>query len=510
MNDVLKTKLSELPARPGVYFHKDKSGEVIYVGKAAVLKNRVRQYFQDSRGRDNKTMALVAEIVDTDWIETESEVDALFLESEMVKRYMPRYNVLLRDDKSQIFVRINFKDEWPTVTFTRHPLDDGAKYIGPFYNSFALKKALRYLRRAFPYLTEELKPGRSRLSEDLGLSPRQSEGSEKYKANLRKLVSYIKGNRVAIVNELKKDMKRAADNHDFEEAAAIRNRLSYMNELQRRVMFGDREFLDISKDRALSDLGELFSLKKEPARIEGFDISHISGTSVVASMVVFINGVSSRADYRKFKMSDQKNDDTHNIYQTIYRRFSEKNQKSWGVPDLILVDGGIGQLNSAIRALEERGLKIPIISIAKRFEEIILNRTRSNINIGKLGQLKNLELFQDGDNLIINLHPGMIKSHGHAKNLRGESSRSEYDDIIKLLQRIRDESHRFAISYHTVLRKTSQIRNQLEEIPGVGPKTRAKLLKKYGSVLAIRRVDESELAQIVGSNLAKTIKQHLG
>ena len=149
MNTHLQQKLKTLPRTPGVYFHKSASGEIIYVGKAAVLKNRVRQYFQDSRGRDNKTMALVAEIADTDWIETESEVDALFLESEMVKRYMPRYNVLLRDDKSQMYVQIDMKSEWPTVSFTRNPADDGAEYIGPFYNGFALKKALRYLRRIF-------------------------------------------------------------------------------------------------------------------------------------------------------------------------------------------------------------------------------------------------------------------------------------------------------------------------------------------------------------------------
>ena len=202
MNQALQAKLKTLPRTPGVYFHKSASGEVIYVGKAAVLKNRVRQYFQDSRGRDNKTMALVAEIFDTDWVETESEVDALFLESEMIKRYMPRYNVLLRDDKSQMYVRIDMKSDWPTVSFTRNPADDGADYFGPFYNGFALKKALRYLRRIFPYLTHQRRPGQSKLDEDLGLSPKISDGSDAYKASLRKLISYIKGNRKAIVVEL--------------------------------------------------------------------------------------------------------------------------------------------------------------------------------------------------------------------------------------------------------------------------------------------------------------------
>src|SRR5688572_16566796 len=160
MNDRLLAKLKTLPRSAGVYFHKDARGEIIYVGKAAVLKNRVRQYFQKTRDVDLKTQALVAEIVDTDWVETESEIDALFLESEMVKRYKPRFNILLRDDKSQLFVRINMKDAYPHISFTRMPLDDGAEYYGPYYNGFAVKKALRFLRKVFPYSTHEVMPKR--------------------------------------------------------------------------------------------------------------------------------------------------------------------------------------------------------------------------------------------------------------------------------------------------------------------------------------------------------------
>ena len=511
MNDNLKKKLDDLPLSSGVYFHKDANGEIIYVGKAAVLRNRVRQYFQDSRGRDNKTMALVAEIVDTDWVETESEVDALFLESEMVKRYMPRYNVLLRDDKSQSFVRIDMKNEWPTVSFTRSPLDDGAEYIGPFYNAFALKKALRYLRKIFPYLTKERRSGQSRLDEDLGISPKSAEGSEAYKANLRRLMSYIRGNRVAIIRELEANMKQASTNQQFEEAAHIRNQLQYMRELQRRVMFGDREFLDISKDQALSDLRDLFSLKREPVRIEGYDISHLSGTNVVASMVVFINGVSARAEYRKFKMTDQKNDDVGNMYQTIWRRFSEKNVKSWGSPDLVLIDGGQGQLEAALRALEERGLraKIPIVAIAKKIDEIIIHQTQSVVNVEQLSSSKDVSVRQDGQFMVLNLHPGQIKSHGHALNLRGNDAKYIYDDVTRLIQRIRDESHRFAISYHTVLRKTAQTKNLLEEVPGIGPKTRAKLLKKFGSLSGVKSATIDQLSEVVGESKAKSLRQFL-
>src|SRR5258708_5528235 len=153
MNKQLADKLKRLPASPGVYFHKDKTGQIIYIGKAAVLKNRVRQYFQKNHSRDPKTMALVSEITDIEWIEVETELDALFLEAELVRRYLPRYNILLRDDKSLTYVRISYKDPHPTVTLTRRPLDDKAIYFGPYFSAFTLKKALQYLRRIFPYST---------------------------------------------------------------------------------------------------------------------------------------------------------------------------------------------------------------------------------------------------------------------------------------------------------------------------------------------------------------------
>ena len=525
MNQSLKAKLKTLPRTPGVYFHKSAGGEIIYVGKAAVLKNRVRQYFQDSRGRDNKTMALVAEIADTDWIETESEVDALFLESEMVKRYMPRYNVLLRDDKSQMYVRIDMKSEWPTVSFTRNPADDGAEYIGPFYNGFALKKALRYLRRVFPYLTRQRRPGQSKLDEDLGLSPRLSDGSAVYKANLRKLISYIKGNRKAIAAELERDMKTAAGLHDFERAADLRNKLRAMQELQRRVCFGDKEFLDISKDKALADLAKLLGLKGIPARIEGYDISHMSGRQVVSSMVVFTNGTSDRAEYRKFKVSE-KNDDTGNMYQTIFRRLSERHLKSWGCPNLLLIDGGKGQLAAAIKARDERGVAMPIVSIAKREEELLVHKTNSQIDTAFIEQLRSqpradITIHEDGDVYVVNLHPDQRNAGSHSKNLRASTgqNREEYPtadentlattDIVKLFQRIRDESHRFAVSYHTALKRQQQTKNQLEEIPGIGPKTRAKLLKKFGSFRNVVSATEDDLASVIGQSRAQIVHKYI-
>jgi excinuclease ABC subunit C len=515
MNAKLETKLKTLPRSPGVYFHKSKTGEIIYVGKAAVLKNRVKQYFQNTRDMDVKTRALVAEIEDTDWTETESEIDALFLESEMVKRYMPRYNILLRDDKSQTFVRIDMKSEWPHVEFTRNPADDGAEYFGPYYNGFAVKKALRYLRKVFPYYTKtpaiNMRPD---LDVHIGLSPSPNISSEEYKASLRRLIRYFQGGRKALVKELEKEMHVAAKLHDFENAALLRNKINNLRELQRRIMFGDKEFLNISKDKALSDLRDLLGLKKTPSRIEGYDISHMGGTNVVASMVVFTNGVSDRANYRKFKTKIEQNDDYYNMYETLLRRTSEKNIKSWGTPDLILIDGGKGQLDAALKALEERELTIPIISIAKREEEIIVHGKRSNVAAENLSLLmKNpmpgIFVTASGEYYIVNLHPGQINAGSHSKNLRGADQVSPYSDVTKLFQRIRDESHRFAVSYHTVLKRQKQTASQLEEIPGVGKATRQKLIRTFGSLRAVQNATPDELAKVVGPAKAKVLSKYL-
>ncbi len=511
MSTKIEAKLKALPSSPGVYFHKGTDGEILYVGKAAVLKNRVRQYFQSQRDMDVKTRALVGEIDDIEWIETESEIDALFLESEMVKRYMPRYNILLRDDKSQLYVRIDMKSEWPHVSFTRNPADDGAEYFGPYYNGFAIRKALRYLRRVFPHYTKPPKAGRrADLDEHIGLSPAPGTTSSEYKAILRKLIRYFEGGRKTITKEIERDMKAAAKRHDFETAARLRNRLRDLAELQRKIMFGDREFLDISKDRALSDLASLLSLPKIPVRIEGFDISHMGGVNVVASMVVFTNGVSNRSEYRKFKTKIERNDDTANMHETILRRFSPKNIKGWGMPDLVLIDGGKGQLDAAIKAMGERGVSVSVVSIAKREEEIIVNTEESNITVNHdyLEQTGGVAT-KEGKYIVINLHPGRTKSTGHAKNLRGEVSNSLHVDIVKLFQRIRDESHRFAVSYHTVLRKQKQTASDLEQIPGIGPATRRKLIRTFGSLRAVKAASHSDIAAAIGESKAEKLKPFL-
>ncbi len=493
MNKQLEKKLKDLPKSPGVYFHKDAAGEIIYVGKAAILRNRVRQYFQASRNRDPKTELLVADIADTDWQVVDSEVEALFLEAEMIRRYMPRYNILLRDDKAMSYVRINFKDTYPSLTYTRRPLDDGADYYGPFLSAFALKKALKYLRRAFPYSTHTQLPKRACLQYHLGLCPGPETGNldEKvYKTNLKKLVRVLKGQRKTLILELEKEMKLQSACKDFEAATVTRNQLFSLKNLGQQVIFSDKEFQDISKDHALVELTKLLGLQKPPRRIEGFDISHMSGTDTVASMVVFTNGVSDKANYRKFKSRIPGNDDFAHMREAFMRRFSDKNIKQWGMPDLLLIDGGKGQLEAALSILREKNITLPAIGLAKKHEEIVIRNDwpHTSLNPEMVLKLRGFSRASEGYTLV---------------DLPNNSN------IIKLLQRIRDESHRFAVSYHSILKVNRQTSSMLDDVPGIGPVTKKRLLKTFGSVRGIMQARQEELDKFLGEKKAAVLRQYI-
>lgn len=418
MNEALSAKLKTLPSSPGVYFYKNADGEIIYVGKAAVLKNRVRQYFQHSE-KDTKTAALVREIAMTDWIVVDTEMDALFLESEMIKRYLPKWNILLRDDKTVSYVRIDLKSEVPYVTLTRNPEGDDAEYIGPFYAKRTVADALRILRKVFPYY---IKPydGKKTLDTDLGLTPGIEVGKSTpvaYKKQLKNLIRYLNGERKALLRDLEVQMKASAKAGDYEEAALLRNQLFGLQDLRKKIVFSNKEFMDISSDQALNQLKDLLGLERPPKRIEGYDISHQSGENVVGSMVVFINGVSDRAEYRKFKLHHQKNDDTNNLREIIERRL--KHEK-WEYPDLIILDGGEGQLNAVKDLLAEA--KIPVI--------------------------------------------GRNKSGDHTRNAavvvvvpdQGSFEINPNSHMAKLIARIDEEAHRFAITYHRLLKRKNMLK----------------------------------------------------
>lgn len=424
ITDKLKAKLKQLPAEPGVYFHKNREGEVIYVGKAAILKNRVRQYFQSPERKDAKTRALVAEIDDTDWIVVDTEMDALFLESEMIKRYMPKWNILLRDDKSVSYVRINMKDKVPYVSMTRNPDDDGAEYFGPYYGKTAITRALRILRRIFPYYIRPY-TGKKTLDTDLGLAPGVEVGKmteTEYKHELRHMISYLKGNRKKLSREIEKLMYEASAKGDYEKAAEYRNQLFGLKGIGTKIVFSDKELLDISSDKALSELQEVLNLEKPPVRIEGYDISHQSGTNVVGSMVCFINGAADRTKYRRFKLRKQQNNDTASMFEVISRRLNHL--EDWGRPDLIVLDGSVGQVSAVREILEKAG--IPVIGRDKSGDHSKNARVRIVIPEDG-GDYRMEELMPDGH-------------------------------IAKLIARIDEESHRFAVQYHTLLKRKNAIK----------------------------------------------------
>jgi excinuclease ABC subunit C len=556
MNELLKKKLDTLPKTPGVYFHKDASGTIIYVGKAAVLRNRVRQYFQASRGRDPKTEALVAEIHDTDWMEVESELEALFLEAEMIRRYMPRYNILLRDDKAMSYIRIDYDSDYPTVSTTRRPLDDGARYYGPYFSTTGVRQALKLLRRAFPFAyTKPSGQTRVSLYYHLGLDPGLEEGKtnlKDYRANLRKLMAVVEGKRDRIIKQVEKEMQAASKAQNYELAAKLRNQLYALQNLGKQVIFSDKEFLDISKDHALTELVELLGLPKYPRRIEGYDISHMQGTNVVASMVVFTNGVSDKGQYRKFKMTRQRNDDFANMHETITRRLKlqgdslqRKRREEWKLrlPDLFLIDGGKGQLDAAIQARSAVSAsgsnpgalrqgwtltQVPMIGLAKREEQIVIKKGGADLSLDGL-PLDGSESAEvptpDVQHQTPDVQPstsrvgsGVVLNTAVLRKLGGYLT--ETDDfilinlphttnLVKLLQRIRDESHRFAVSYHSTLKRKQQTASVLDSIPTIGPATRKKLLKTFGSVRGVVQARDWELARVVGEKKAVILRQYL-
>ncbi len=377
---------------------------------------------------------------------------------------------------------------------TRRPLDDGARYFGPYYSTYGVRQALKLLRKIFPFATSK-SPGQKRatLYYHLGLDPGLEDGKttlEEYRANLRRLIAYIEGNRNKIIKDLEKDMKRAAKAKDFEQAARLRNRLFALQNINKQVIFSDKEFLDISKDHALNELVDLLALEKFPRRIEGYDISHMSGTDVVASMVVFTSDLSNKDEYRKFKTKINHNDDFYNMHETVSRRLSERNNK-WPKPNLVLIDGGKGQLDAAIKARDESGqLTIPFVGLAKREEQIVIDKIRSNVKLNTV-MLNKLGGFtaESDDFILVNLP--------HNTNL------------IKLLQRIRDESHRFAVSYHSTLKAKRQTASILDDIPGFGPATRKKLIKTFGSLRVLRQASQQDLEKLLGVKKAAVLRQYL-
>lgn len=481
MNEKLIKKISELPKTPGVYIYRNEKAKVIYVGKAVNLKNRVNSYFQ-SREHDPKTTELVKNIRHLEWIEVGHEFEALVLEAELIKRYKPKYNIDWKDNKNYAYLKLS-GDKYPRVSIVHQITDHEAKYVGPFIDIKALRTILKLGRKIFPYCTCGLADNEICLYYHIGLCPGHGEKyiSEKdYQKNLKGLLALFSGKTKSLENEFKKGMARAAKERHFEEAAACRDKLRHLKRLEHTHLFSD---VDFSSDKGLSELTERLNLSKLPKKIECFDISNVMGIAAVGSMVVFKNGIASPKDYRRFQIKTVKGaNDFAMMAEVLKRRFSlgtlKKADKSFSeLPDLVILDGGKGQLSAVLK-----NVQIPqdvrVVALAKRLEEVfsVANYDTASTTLKLDFQLTELE-------------PG--------------------SESMFLVQRIRDEAHRFAVSYHRKVKSREAFETSLDSIVGVGPVTKKKLIKEFGSVKKIKEANLKELEKVVGPKIAAMIKENL-
>jgi excinuclease ABC subunit C len=492
VTDHIRGKLSELPHKAGIYLMKDRFGTVIYVGKARDLRKRVSQYFHPSRrnGWDLKLNALVDAIYDLDVHVVRNEPEALLLEGKLIKEFQPRYNISFRDDKRFLLLKINLNDPIPRFTLTRLKQDDGARYFGPFAHSSALRSTLSMVRKKFSLrgcrpLTPTEQDYKHCLYANLKFCTAPCIGNvvrEQYMEQVRAACDFLSGQAEEMQQQLESEMKKAAVELDFEKAARFRDALEDLRRTTRRTEKFERIPytlpLAIDPVRDLELLGTALQLPNAPDWIEGFDISNISGTFAVASLVCFKQGRPDRSNYRRFRMKTVVGqDDFACMAETIRRRYTRlKAEVPEGVdflsrmPRLILIDGGKGQLNSALAELEKLGLSsLPIIGLAKEYEEI----------------------YRPGE-------PEPIRLDHNS-------------GALKLLQRVRDESHRFANTYNAQLRLKKISESILDEFPGIGQSRKAALLKKFGSVQRLRAASVEQIAEVsgFGGKIAVELKNFL-
>lgn len=626
--DRVRQQLDELPTSPGCYLMRDGNLKVIYVGKAVVLRNRVRSYFQASADHPPRIRQMVDEVEDVTWWVTRTELEALILENDLIKRYKPRYNVRLKDDKQYPYIKVNWQDDFPKVEVVRQMIKDGARYFGPFTSSRAVGQTLDALRRVFPYLDcDRVIDGQDErpcLYYHLKLCGGPCIGAQaraEYRETVGELMDFLEGDTEEVLARLEAQMEKAAEAFQFERAAVYRDRIKAARRIVEQqqvvgVSHEDEDVIAISQDiktadtvvqilfvrrgrlvgresfvlegvqvsesadenlgaligafiqqfydtaaqipprvlveympggkdvleawlrqkrghaveirmpqrgkkrklmglaqqnareylrvqqaewaqdtnrqtQALSELQEALGLPRPPARIECFDISTLHGTNTVGSMVVFGKGAPLKSAYKRFKIrgkgSQGEPDDFASMREVLRRRFrraqedaganpgqrARKGDEAWKIlPDLVIVDGGKGQLGVAVEVLKEFDLygAVPLIGLAKREEEVFLP-----------GRAE----------------PVWLK--------RGSQA-------LYLIQRIRDEAHRFAITYHRNLRSRSQTRSQLDEVPGIGPGRKKALLQFFGGdVEKIRRATLEELQSVPGMTrkAAEAIKEHL-
>lgn len=612
--DIQKTiqeRLKGLPAQPGCYIYRDESGEVLYVGKALSLKNRVRSYFQKSARHGNRIARLVSKVRDIEWIVVDSEVEALVLECNLIKKHRPPYNVRLRDDKSYPYILIT-KEKFPRVLFTRKVRKGDGKYFGPFTSAFSVRETLQVLHKIFPLIPcGKSWSGRAEqrpcLYHHLGQCMAPCAGlsdPKEYKEVVAKVERFLSGRQDDIAEDMRKEMAEAAESLDFERAAAIRDRLLALDSILERQkvlatdeqdrdvvalvrddrgaaiqmlyvrggkLIGQRYFqldgaaeatptdavqefvkqyyadapevpreillpveieernivqqwlrgrrgsavtVDVPQggeklrlvemaaanaeqalqtmrleaqqkeawaEEAMEQLQERLGLASLPERIEGYDISNVQGTAPVGSMVVTERGEPAKNEYRRFKIRyhPESPNDFAMMNEVLMRRlraYVEGEQKFQKMPDLIMIDGGKGQLSAALKARDDLGLVVPMVGLAKKMELIFVPREHTAPDY----QYDVVELPLNS--------PGLL-----------------------LLRRLRDEAHRFALTYHRKVRDKRFSGSALEEIPGVGPRRKRLLLRTFGSLEGIRRAQVEEIAAVptLTKRLAEQIRDYL-
>ena len=475
-----KAKARRAPHTPGVYLMKDAAGLVVYVGKAKDLKKRLASYFVPRQRMTPKVAAMMDTVADMEWHEVRSETEALLLEGKLIKRWRPRWNILFRDDKQFPQVRVDLADALPKFRIVRARTTDACRYFGPFPHQQAVRRTLNEMRKKFGILLADSTPtalpdGTWKLYDD-ARSEIQKHANvvtvEEYAARVTEACAFLEGKVESWGEQVEADMRKAAADRDYEKAASLRDLLDAL----KRTTEKSRRFLRENplprRDEAgaLTSLAAALGLERPPATAECFDISHISGTLAVASMVRFVDGQADKSGYRRFKIkSFEGNDDFRSMQEVVGRRYTRLHEEHRAFPELVIIDGGVGQVGAALAAFKEHDLAPPpLIGLAKREETIV---------------------FPDGRELKLPRH----------------------DVGLALLMRIRDEAHRFANDFNAELRSRKLRESLLDEMPGLGPKRKDALLAHFGSIQKLRKATVEEIAEVAGlsDKLAGEVKAYL-
>ena len=431
-NRTAAEKVRQFPQKPGVYLMKDAQGRVIYIGKAKNLRARAGSYFLKAAAVERRTAELVREICDIDFIESESEVDALLAEARLIKDVQPKYNQDLKDDKTFPYLEITTHEDFPRVEFTREPRERGSKLYGPFASAGSLRGAIQVLQKIFKFRTcsldirsdeEKWRWFRPCLLASIGQCTAPCNfriSKEDYRRDMKRLRMFLEGKKKKVLAELREEMQAASAARQFEKAARLRDEIHMLDTLDERGELDTHvqpEVFYVDPKKGLAGLERVLGLPGTPRTIEGVDIAHLGGSETVASLVQFIDGLPFKPNYRRFKIRGVTGvDDFASIHEVIARRFQRLHDESQMFPDILLIDGGKGQLAAGLAAFRELDIAPPVVlSLAKREEEV----------------------FRMGES-----EPLKISRHSYA---------------LRLLQYVRDEAHRFAQHYHHILRRKSML-----------------------------------------------------